>query len=158
MKTYILIFYVFIASLLTFSCGSKTAPNSNIATARSAIINNNFPAAISALNEAQSLLSDSTASPSALTEMAALYCIIDEKMQSDDNIVNALRCYELALSINSDSVKHCFTILTDDEKCQIDKLDKLLMAQNPEANISRNATDSVFVDNNEFINDTHIIE
>ena len=43
MKTYILIFYVFIASLLTFSCGSKTAPNSNIATARSAIINNNFP-------------------------------------------------------------------------------------------------------------------
>ena len=103
MKTYTLIFSVFIASLLTFSCGSNTVPNSNIAIARSAIINNNFSAALSALNEAQSLLSDSTASPSALTEMAALYCIIDEKMQSDDNIVNALNCYELALKINSDS-------------------------------------------------------
>ena len=158
MKTYTLIFSVFIASLLTFSCGSKTAPDNNIATARSAIINNNFSAALSALNEAQSLLSDSTASPAALTEMAALYCIIDEKMQSDDNIVNALNCYELALKINSDSVKHCFSTLTDDEKCQIDKLDKLLMAQIPEKNISRNDSDSVFVDNNDFINDINIIE
>lgn len=158
MKTYILIFSIFIASLLTFSCGSKTAPASNIATARTAIINNDFPVALSALNEAQSLLSDSTASPSALTEMAALYCIIDENMQSDDNIVNALRCYELALKINPDSVKHCFDQLADDEKCQIDKLDKLLMAQNPTANISENATDSVLVDNNDLINDINIIE
>ena len=155
MKTYTLIFSVFIASLLTFSCGSKTAPDNNIATARAAIINNNFSAALSALNEAQSLLSDSTASPAALTEMAALYCIIDEKMQSDDNIVNALNCYELALKINSDSVKHCFSTLTDDEKCQIDKL---LMAQIPGDNISRNDSDSVFVDNNDFINEINIIE
>lgn len=130
MKTYIISCLIFTASLLTFSCGHQADTDTNIATARSAISNDDFTTALSALNEAQSVaFADSCSHPSDLTEIAALYCIIDEKQQSDDNIVNALRCYELAISIAPDSVRQCFSRLSDDEKCQIDKLDKLLIAQ-----------------------------
>ncbi len=102
MKVYIYTLTILIA-LLAVSCGNSVNPANNIALAREAIAHGDYNDALSALDEARSVMSDSTASAIALTETAALYCVIDEKLQSEDYIDKALGCYGLAVSINPDS-------------------------------------------------------
>lgn len=129
MKLYIYTLTLMIASVLAVGCGSKINPARNIAIAREAITEADYDTALSALDEVKSEMSDTTASATALTETAALYCVIDEKLQSEDYMDKALGCYELAMRISPDSVRHCFARLTADEKCQLDLLDKLLNAR-----------------------------
>lgn len=129
MKVYIYTLTILIASILAVGCGSKINPDRNIAIARSAIARGDYNAALSALDEAKSAMTDTTSSATSLTETAALYCIIDEKLQSEDYMDKALVCYELAVRINPDSVRQCFSSLSADEKCQLDLLDKLLTAR-----------------------------
>lgn len=114
--------------IVATGCGSKFNPGRNTAIAREAIARGDYNAALSALDETKSILTDSTASPSVLTETAVLYCLIDEKLSSTDNMDKAIDCYRLALSINADSVNSSFAALSPDEKCYADLLDKLLKA------------------------------
>ncbi|MDE5657537.1 MAG: hypothetical protein K2J66_03075 [Muribaculaceae bacterium] len=152
MKVYIYTLTILIAALLAVSCGNSVNPANNIAMAREAIAHGDYNDALSALDEASSVMTDSTASAIALTETAALYCVIDEKLQSEDYMDKALGCYGLAVSINPDSVKHCFSRLSPDEKCQLDLLDKLLTARHDIPDYAEP------IDSIEIINDIDIIE
>lgn len=151
MKVYIYTLTILIA-LLAVSCRNSVNPANNIAMAREAIAHGDYNDALSALDEASSVMTDSTASAIALTETAALYCVIDEKLQSEDYMDKALGCYGLAVSINPDSVKHCFSRLSPDEKCQLDLLDKLLTARHDIPDYAEP------IDSTEIINDIDIIE
>lgn len=110
------------------SCGSKVNTERNIAIAREAITRGDYNEALSALDENSAAMTDTTASPSALAETAVLYCVIDEKTHTDANMSKALKCYQLAVQINADSVNHFFARLSPDEKCQLDILAKLTNA------------------------------
>ena len=77
MKVYLYTLAIMVMAMLTTGCGGSVDPNKNIAMARSAISTGDYKAAISALDEAKSVMTDTTASATALTEVAALYCVID---------------------------------------------------------------------------------
>lgn len=129
MKAFVYTLTILISTVLAVSCGSGVKPDHNNAMARAAIARGDYNEALAALDEAKSVMTDTTASPGALTETAALYCLLDEKQQSEDNMAKALKCYELAMSINPDSVRHCFSRLSPEEKCHLDLLDKLHTAR-----------------------------
>lgn len=128
MKKAIFSLLTLIITLLTVGCGSKVNTARNIATAREAIARGDYNEALSALDENSAAMTDTTASPSALAETAVLYCVIDEKTNTDANMSKALKCYQLAIQINADSVNHCFARLSHDEKCHLDLLYKLTNA------------------------------
>jgi len=162
MKTFIYAITIFIATALAVSCGSGVNPHHNNAIARNAIARGDFKEAVAALDEAKSVMTDTTASPSALTETAALYGLIDERQQSQENIAKALGCYELALRINPDSVRICFASLSADEKCQLDILDKLLTARHDiPGHVEMMETDSltaIYSDSLNIIDDIDIMQ
>lgn len=165
MKKSIYLFAVILASLIATGCGSKFNPGRNIDIARAAIAGGDFEEALSALDEVNKLLDDTTASPCALTQTAVLYCVIDERLNNDDNMSKARKCYELAMRINPDSVNACFAHLSPDEKCQFDILDKLLNASHEIGDFVEHVdVDSVNpphfdeADNSAIINDIDIIE
>lgn len=131
--SYAILIFVMTAAMmsaLATGCSGKFHPEHNIAIAREAIAREDFEEALSALDEVSANLTDTTASPSVLTETAVLYCLIDEKLKNDDNMSKAYKCYELAMRINPDSVSSCFGRLSPDEKCQFDILYKLTNASN----------------------------
>lgn len=165
MKKSIYLLSVIFTIIVAMGCGSKFNPGRNTATAREAIARSDYNAALSALDETKSELTDSTASPSVLTETAVLYCVIDEKLNTTDNIDKAIDCYRLALSINADSVNNSFATLSPDEKCYADLLDKLLKAhhdvsEHPEPVDGEYSVDEVEGDvgDMQIINDMDIIE
>lgn len=165
MKVYIYTLAILLTTLLTVSCGSNIDPHRNIAIARGAITDGDYNTALSALDEAGSVMTDTTSSPSALAETAALYCVIDEKMQSENNMDKALHCYELAMRISPDSVKDCFNRLSTDEKCMLDLLDKLLNARHDISEFAEpvdielsDTTGFAGHDDGEIINDIDIME
>lgn len=162
MKVYIYTLTVLLTTLLAISCGSNVNPDRNIAMARTAIAAGDYTTALSALDEAGSVMTDTTSSATALTETAALYCLIDEQLQSENNMDKALQCYELAMRISPDSVRHCFNRLTSDEKCLLDILDKLLTARHDISELSEhtghNATDTIPFDSDSIITDIDIME
>lgn len=129
MKGIIYTLTLLVAAILATACGGGVNPDRNNAIAREAIARGEYKEALAALDEARSTMADTTASPGTLTETAALYCVIDERQKSEDNMAKALKCYELAMRINPDSVRHCFARLSTDEKCHLDLLDKLLTAR-----------------------------
>lgn len=165
MKVYLYTLAIMIAAMLTAGCGSSVDPSKNIDLARNYISAGDYKAALSALDEAKSVMTDTTASASALTEAAALYCVIDEKMQTEINMDKALKCYELAMRINPDSVGLCFHSLTADEQCVLDLIDKLHNARRGANDYSEpfdgEVTDSIHcyhAGDDEIINNIDIME
>ena len=149
-----------VAMMLPTACGSKVDTDQNIAIARNAIASADYTTALSALDEAHSVLTDTTASPKALAQIAVLYCIIDEKQQSDNNQFKALKCYELAMKINPDSVKECFSLLSENEQMMLDLLGKLHNASHDVSRFAEPADGEhgVYDENMEIINDIDIME
>ncbi len=149
-----------IAMTLPSGCGSKVDTAQNIAIARNAIATGDYDTALSALDEANSVLTDSTASPKALAEVAVLYYIIDEHRQSDVNQFKALECYELAMKINPDSVRECFSHLSENEQMALDLLGKLHNASHDISQFAEpmdgDTTD--YDDSMQIINDIDIME
>lgn len=166
MKVYLYTLAIMVMAMLTTGCGGSVDPNKNIAMARSAISTGDYKAALSALDEAKSVMTDTTASATALTEVAALYCVIDEKMQAESNMDKALKCYELAIRINPDSAKYCFHRLSVDEQCLLDLVDKLHNARRSSTDFAEPYydadTDSILhydhIGDDEIIDDIDIME
>ena len=148
MKTYLYSLILLLAIAATAGCGSKTDAGQNIALAREAIARADYQSAVSALDEALKTLSDSTASPSALTEAAVLYWLVDDQQNTSDYYDKALESYQRAISISPDSVHRCFSRLSADEKGYLDIIDKLVKAQTGNIDISDTTAANDSIDTN----------
>lgn len=145
MKTYLYSLILLLTLAVAAGCSSNATPGQNIALAREAIARADYSSAASALDEACKALSDSSASPSALTEAAVLYWLIDDHQNTSDYYDKALESYRRAVSIAPDSVYGCFSRLSADEKGYLDIIDKLVKAQTGNVDISDSPvpTDSI---------------
>ncbi|MBD5229214.1 MAG: hypothetical protein HDS69_04155 [Bacteroidales bacterium] len=146
------------AMMLPAGCGSRVNPDQNIEIARTAIAEGDYTSALSALDEANSVLRDSTASPKALAQIAVLYCIIDENNHTENNQYKAIECYELAMKISPDSVKECFGLLSDNEQMALDLLGKLHNASRDISEFAEPLDGTEYGDSLQIINDIDIME